>query len=73
MLTITELQAIKESKVLLLECNTKYSGNWTTSNMTKKECEDFIWSYLYNCGLQYKKPIEYVRNNITYCILVHEE
>lgn len=71
--SLTELQAIEKSKKLLLECSIKYSGNWTFSNMTKKECEDFIWSYLYNCGLQYKEPINYISNNINYSILVHEE
>jgi hypothetical protein len=49
----TEMQAIQIAKSLVTE-------GFTVSYMNSKEVEDFIWGYLYDNGLQYKVPIEYV-------------
>jgi hypothetical protein len=49
----TEMQAIQIAKSLVTE-------GFTVSYMNSKEVEDFIWGYLYDNGLQYKVPIDYV-------------
>ena len=49
----TESEAIKIAKSLLTE-------GFTFALMHKKDAEDFIWSYLFDNGLQYKVPIDYV-------------
>lgn len=53
---ITETQAIETAKSMLTE-------GFTISFMTANDADDFIWGYLYDKGLQYKKPIEYVNDN----------
>jgi hypothetical protein len=59
--TLTETQAILKAKNLL---NTANGENWTISYMQQKECENFIWSYLFDNGLQYFSPIKYGTNNL---------
>ena len=50
---ITETKAIQIAKSMITE-------GYTFSLMNKHEVEDFIWGYLYEMGLQYEKPIDYV-------------
>lgn len=63
---ITETQAIAQAN----ESLKKVSGeNWTKANMNQNECENFIWGYLYDNGLQYLAPIFYDGG----VILCHQE
>lgn len=61
---MTELNAIQKAKQLL----TKVSGeNWTISFMNDIECDNYIWSFLYENGLQYLAPIKYDNNMVVLC------
>lgn len=50
---ITESKAMEIARSLVTE-------GFTISYMNRKEVDDFIWGYLYDNGLQYKVPIDYV-------------
>lgn len=64
---MNELQAITQAKELIK----KVSGqNWTITYMQDKEADKFIWSYLFDNGLQYLNPIKYNNNQVA---LVHQE
>ena len=56
----TELKAIEIAKSLLTE-------GFTISYMNSNQVEDFIWDYLYDNGLQYKVPIEYLDTHGNKC------
>ena len=65
---LTETQAILKAKNLL---NAVSGENWTISYMEEKECDNFIWSYLFENGLQYLSPIKYGTNNLV--ALCHQQ
>lgn len=50
---MTETQAIQIAEKMRKD-------GFTISYMNVTELEDFIWGYLYDHNLQYKKPIMYV-------------
>ena len=50
---MTETQAIQIAQKMRKD-------GFTISYMNATELEDFIWGYLYDHNLQYKKPIMYV-------------
>ena len=50
---MTETQAIEIAKKMRKD-------GFSISYMNATELEDFIWGYLYDHNLQYKKPIMYV-------------
>jgi len=61
---MTELQAISQAKELL----SKTCGeNWCISYMNEDEAEDYIWSYLFDKGLQYLTPIKYDNKMVSIC------
>jgi hypothetical protein len=69
---LTESQAIELAKKTLSE--TQYNENLTISYMEASEAENFIWGFLYDMGLQYLKPIEYLHENGHKCVaLIYEE
>lgn len=49
---LTESEAIKIAKSIITD-------GFTMALMNLNESEDFIWGYLYEQNLQYKKPIFY--------------
>lgn len=63
----TEQKAIEIAKESLKNVN---GENWTISYMNEDESEDYIWSYLFDNGLQYLEPIKYGLNNVALC---HQE
>lgn len=72
MQTITESQAIETAKSDIK--NLKYPEGWVLGIMTENDLEDFIWGYLYDKGLQYKKPIYFIHENGHKCaVLVYKE
>jgi hypothetical protein len=63
---LTELQAIEMAKNSLKNV---IGQNWTFSLMNETDSNTFIWSYLFNNGFEYLKPIKYGINKV---ILVHQ-
>ena len=64
---ITETKAIEMANSIL-------KPGFTVSLMSLDDAEDFIWGYLYDNGLQYQKPIEYINDNGFTCVaLVYQE
>jgi hypothetical protein len=63
-LTMTELQAISQAKELL---KNTCGENWTISYMSENDVEDYIWSYLFDKGLQYLTPIKYDNKMVALC------
>jgi len=49
----TETKAIEIANSMLKE-------GFTIAYMNRNQVENFIWGYLYDNGLQYKLPIDYV-------------
>lgn len=72
MSNLTEMQAIDIAKKTLI--NHRYNENLTISYMVADEAENYIWGYLYDMGLQYLKPIEYMHENGHKMVaLIHEQ
>ena len=70
MSNLTEMQAIAIGKHILSD--PKIVG-FTMSLMNKEEAEDYIWGYLYDMGLQYLLPIDYIDENGNNCVvLIHQ-
>ena len=47
-----------------------HQDGFTISYMNANQLEDFIWGYLYDNGLQYKKPIKYVDEFGNQCAVI---
>lgn len=63
----TEMKAIEIAKSMASE-------GFTVSYMNAKQIDDFIWGYLYENNLQYKKPIDYLDDYGNLCsAIVYQE
>ena len=62
--TLTEYQAIEIAKKSLKNV---CGSNWTFSLMNQKDADNFIWTYLYDNGLQYLNPINFGINKVVLC------
>jgi hypothetical protein len=58
---------IKKAKEILA----KKGADFTVSYMTENDCEDFIWSFLYDNHLQYEF-FEYIENGNKMCAIIYE-